>query len=105
MKEFSAFEKRCILNVAKSVNPITKKINTLNNKIKALEEEQRALIAQIDAMEQTITSFTDGYTSDQLVNSTVKNGVTMYTFKYPDTIIPVQEENNNNNNNNNFDIF
>lgn len=109
MKQFNPFEKRCIINVAKSTNPLKKKVKTLTNKIEQLVEEQKNLQNQIQAMENTIVEFTEGYTSDQLVNTTVKNGITTYTFKYPDTIIPQeqieQDENFFNNQDNDLNIF
>lgn len=92
MEQLNTFQKRCVLNVAKSVAPIYKKMETILTKIKTLNEEMDSLSAQINAMEDTIKPFTGGYTSSDLVNRTVKNGIAMYTFKYPDTILPVEPQ-------------
>ena len=92
MEQLNTFQKRCVLNVAKSVAPIYKKMETILTKIKTLNEEMDSLSAQINAMEDTIKPFTGGYTSNDLVNRTVKNGIAMYTFKYPDTILPVENQ-------------
>lgn len=106
MEQLNTFQKRCVLNVAKSVAPIYKKMETILTKIKTLNEEMDSLSAQINAMEDTIKPFTGGYTSNDLVNRTIKNGIAMYTFKYPDTILPVEnKDNNNQTNNNDIDIF
>lgn len=96
MKIFSAFEKRAILNVAKSVNPLNRKIATIDSKIEDLQKEKELLEQQIDNMEATITPFTDNYKSSDLVVSFSKNNVTGYSFKYPDTILPPDNNDNNN---------
>lgn len=89
MKTFSSFEKRAILNVAQSVKPLRGKIQTLGKKINDLNIEKTLLLQQIENIENTIKPFTEGYSSNDLVEAKVINNVTKYTFKYPDTILPV----------------
>lgn len=85
----SAFEKRAILNVAKSVQPIKNKLTTIDKKIVELLAEKEFLNSQINNIENTILPFTNGFKSDELVNVTpVAGGATKYTWKYPDTILP-----------------
>lgn len=102
MKTFSAFEKRAILNVAQSIRPLKSKIDTIDRKIVDLMAEKNLLSNQITSIEDTITPFTMGHSSSELVNTVaVAGGATKYTFKYPDTILPPEEENVENNNFNN----
>ena len=98
MKTFSAFEKRAILNVAKSINPLNKKLKSIDSKIEQLTQDKQLILSQIESMESTIMPFTENHKSNDLVVSFVNNGVTCYTFKYPETILPpveIEKENEN----------
>lgn len=81
---FTAFEKRAIINVAKSVYPIKNKINTIENKIEKLQMEKQGLMNQIEAMEQTIAPIAKGLKSSAYVAVVpTATGANKYMFIEP----------------------
>lgn len=85
MKEFSAFEKRAIINVAKSVYPLNNKLKTLKEKAQAIEAEALLTMKQIDMIEETIAPFTDGKKSSDFVKVEKQpTGANKYIFTVPE---------------------
>ena len=117
-KTFSKIEISAIKATAKNVAPfVAKKAKVdaqieevkeklqkvLEEKIQKLEAEKEGYQAIIESMNSTVKKITGGYTTEDLVTvtkegtgKTGENGKeimkTVYTLKYPDTVIPPHSE-------------
>lgn len=98
-KEFSKYFTASLIRTAKNVQPLVGKKNKYEAKIKELEEQINELQEQIDSWQIPIKDITGGYTTEDLVErsivetdkvdskgNTIKQ--TIYSLKYPDTVIP-----------------
>lgn len=88
-KKFARFELTAIKNAAKSTYYLVEKKNKINEKIKKLEEELENLVSLQEEYEAPIRKLTGGYSSEELVE---RVSPTKWVFKYPETILPVEEQ-------------
>ena len=95
MKTFSKIQTASIKRTAQTTFQLLAKLDKLEEKIDALMEEKRELDEVILAWESPIIKMT-GYESRDLIEKKVveSNGIkaVKWEFKYPDTIIPVEED-------------
>lgn len=100
MKTFSSKEKLAIKRTAQNVDKYVTKKQKLLAKIEEFNKELEEINIIIDEWETPIKRITGGFTTTDLINKvlesyTNKEGEVIkknnFIFKYPDTIIPVEE--------------
>lgn len=97
-KRFTKTTIAAMKRTAMNAFSLIEKRNKIDNKIAVLLEEKESLQEQIDSIDAYTIMITGGYGSEDIftkeVITTEKNdkvvAQTVYTLKYPDTIIPVE---------------
>lgn len=94
-KTFNTYQKAAIKNAAKAVARYNATKDKINEQIAKLEAQKQELDQQISEFVDPIVTLTGGYTPMELCEKVARSnsGQSDWVFKYPDTIIPIEEQN------------
>jgi exonuclease VII small subunit len=92
-KTFNTYQKAAIKNAAKAVARYNATKDKINEQIAKLEAQKQELDQQISEFVDPIVTLTGGYTPMELCEKVARgnSGQSDWVFKYPDTIVPVDE--------------
>lgn len=92
-KTFNTYQKAAIKNAAKAVARYNATKDKINEQIAKLESQKEELDQQISEFVDPIVTLTGGYTPMELCEKVARgnSGQSDWVFKYPDTIVPVDE--------------